>query len=170
MNRSQILDGGAYSRLAFQAINRTATAGGGGDATEVDGEWVDRMSATGLAMSAKLGIAFTSTFAAVAGANQLSFAIQIQDATAADGTGAADYGSPVVSTVVQTGESGGSVETGAGEVDINLSGANRYIRAQITPDLSAATVDTLEWAALFVLFGEGRQPTSQQIGRVGYPT
>ena len=166
--RDRILDGGAYSRTAFQKINQTATAAGGGDNTEVDGDWIDRiLSATeegGIAHSAKLVIAYTT---ALGDSDEtLSFAVQFQDATASDGTGSADYGDAVATTVVSTGESGGSTETGTVEVDVNLAGANRYIRSQITPNLSASGTDTCEWSAVLVLFGHDPVPITQAIAKV----
>lgn len=167
--RSELLNGGAYCRSAFGAINKTLTAGGAGDNAEVNGELVDRKHPTegGLAMSAKLLIPFT---AALAGAATLKFAVQMQSGDESDGSDLADYGDAVTATVVATGESGGSTEVGVAEVDVDLSGAKRHFRAQVTPDLSAANTDTAEWGAAVILFGDSRQPASLKIGNVGSPT
>lgn len=171
MDRSSRLDGGAYSRSAFQAINKTATAASTGDTTEVDCAWVDRMGDGGLALSAKLVITYSAVLGAgPAGGAALKFGVQMQDATAIDGTGSDDYGDAVASTQVDVADSGGSTENGTCEVDIDLSGANRYIRAQITPDLTAPSADTLEWSASLLFYGEGRQPMTSKFGSVGYPT
>ena len=171
MNRSDFLNGGAYARTAFQAINQTATAGGAGDATEVDCAWVDRIidaaAEGGMAMSAKLVISFTATLAE---GETLSFAAQMQDATASDGTGVADYEDAVASAVAATGDSGGSTETGTVEIDVDLSHANQFVRSQVTPDLSAGATDTAEWSACLVFFGHNRMPISQSAVTVGSPT
>lgn len=164
--RTRFHDGGAYCRSVFQAINKTATAGGSGDATEVDGAWVDReLSGVGMAMSAKLVIAYTATFGET-GAT-LTFALNFQDATASDGSGSDDFDSAVTATTAATGDSGGSTETGTFEVDIDLSGANQFIRAQITPNLSASGTDTCEWSAVIVFFGDHRQPSTQAVAKLG---
>lgn len=165
MNRTSMHNGGAFCRTAFQAINKTATAAGSGDATEVDGAWVDRVLADiGMALSAKLVIAFT---AALGGGETLSFSGNFRDATALAGTGAADFATAFAAAVVATGDSGGSTETGTYEVDIDLAGARQFVQAQITPDLSAGATDTCEWTATLVLFGDHRQPSTQATYSLG---
>lgn len=161
--RDRIYDGGAYCRTAFEAINKTATAGSTGDATEVDCAWVSRLGDKGLAMSAKLVIAYTT---ALGQGNTLSFAMNFQDADTVGGSGAADYGDAVSATVAATGDSGGSTETGTFEIDVDLGGAREFIRAQVTPDLNRANTDTLEWSAVLVFFGDGRQPATQAVASV----
>ncbi len=165
MNRNQMHDGPAYSRTVFQEINATATAAGGGDNTEVDGAWVDReLSGKGVALSAKLVIAFT---AALGQDETLKFALNFQDATALAGTGVADFAAAVASTTAATGDSGGSTETGTFEVDIDLSGARQFIRTQITPNLSAGGTDTVEWSSILVFYGDHRQPSTQAVAKLG---
>ncbi|TJW14453.1 MAG: hypothetical protein E5W82_10785 [Mesorhizobium sp.] len=163
--RANMLDGGAFSRTVFQAINKTATAAGAGDATEVDCAWIDReLEGIGMAQSAKLVIAFT---AALATGETLSFAGNFQDATALAGTGSADFASAFAAAVVATGDSGGSTETGTYEVDIDLAGAREFIRTQITPNLSASGTDTCEWSAVLVLYGDHNQPSTQATYKLG---
>lgn len=167
MNHAKTYDGGAYCRTARVTGNNTATAGGSGDNTEVNGAYIDRkLDDVGMAMSAKLVINFTTALAAD---ETLKFAVQMQDATASDGTGVADYEDAVAATVVATGESGGSTETGTVEIDVDLSGANQFVRAQITPDLSRGATDTAAWSATLVLFGDKYQPSSRAIAKVGGP-
>ena len=165
MSRDKLHNGGAYCRSVFQAINKTATAAGAGDATEVDGAWVDRqLDDNGMAMSAKLVITFTATLET---GETLSFSGNFQDATSAAGAGSDDYGSAFTATVVATGDSAGSTETGTYEVDVDLAGANRYIRAQITPDLSRGATDTCEWSAAIIFFGDQRTPSTQATFSLG---
>ncbi|WP_370677635.1 hypothetical protein [Pleomorphomonas sp. PLEO] len=157
-------NGGAYCRSAFVAINKTATAAGTGDATEVDGAWVDRKpSDAGAFMSAKLVIAYTATLAAT---KTLAIAAQFRDATDSSGTSADDYGDAIASTVVATGPAGGGTVTGTVEVDVDLAAAREFIQAQVTPDLNASGTDTVEWSAVLLLFGTDRQPITQAIDSV----
>lgn len=163
--RDNMHNGGAFCRTAFQAINKTAVAAGSGDATEVDGAWVDRVLAdVGMALSAKLVITFTATLET---GETLSFSGNFQDATALAGTGVADFSTAFAATVVATGDSGGSTETGTYEVDIDLAGARQFIRSQITPNLSRGATDTAEWSASLVLFGDHRQPSTQATYSLG---
>lgn len=168
MKRAYWANGGAFCRTAFVAINKTATAAGSGDATEVDGAWVARTDPDdhGIAGSAKLVIAYT---AALGQGETLSFAAQFRDATTVGGSGAADYGDAIASTVVATGDSGGSTETGTVEIDVDLTSADAFVQAQVTPDLSRGATDTCEWSAVLVLFGDGRQPATKAIDSVGGP-
>jgi len=136
----------------------TATAGGAGDNTEVNGGWVDRRPATrGAYHSAKLVITYTTTLAAAA---TLKFAANIQDATDGSGTGAADFGLALASTTVATGA---GTFTGTVELDFDVSNAREFLRAQITPDLSAANTDTCSWQAVFVLGGSDRSGVSKSL-------
>jgi hypothetical protein len=169
--RSELLNGGAYSRTAFAAINKTLTAAGSGDNTEVDCAYADRIldaaAEGGMAMSAKLVITYTANLSSD---QSLRFAVQIQED--ADGAGAGtDYETGVPMTTVATADqSGGQTITGTVEVDIDLSHAERFFRAQITPDLTAGGTDTCEWSATYVLYGHNRVPASRAIASVGSPT
>lgn len=165
MDRNAMHDGGAYCRSVFSAINKTATAGGGGDATEVDCAWVDReLEGAGRALSAKLVIAYT---AALGQDETLKFALNFQDATSIAGAGSADFAAAVSETTAATGDSAGSTETGTFEVDIDLSGARQFIRPQITPNLSRGATDTVEWSAIIMFFGDHRQPSTQAVAKLG---
>jgi hypothetical protein len=157
MNRSEILNGGAYCCTARATGNHTAVAAGSGDNTEVNCDWIDRMVGdngrfehAALAMSAKLAVGFTTTLAV---GKTLSFAVQWQDADTIGGSGAADYGDNTTLTVAATGDTGGSTELGTFESDVGLEGARRFVRAQVTPDLNAGSVDTAAWSAIYALFG-----------------
>lgn len=164
--RSELYNGGAYCRSAFQAINKTATAAGAGDATEVNGDYVSRLGDHGLAMSAKLVITFT---AALGQGETLTFAANFQDADDVSGTEAADYGDLVAATVVATGDSAGSTEKDTVEIDVDLSGAREFVRSQITPNLSRGATDTVEWSAALVFFGDKNQPATRAIATVEHP-
>ncbi len=136
----------------FAAIS-TATAGGTGDATEVDGAYIDRQGFSSL----KVVIAYK---AVLAQAKTLSIAANLQDATSSAGAGVADYGEAMASAVVATGDTGGSTETGVVELDFDISGADRYVRVQYTPDLNASGTDTASLSAVYVLGGAQVQPVT----------
>lgn len=135
------------------AVPDEATAGGSGDDAEVDGEWIDRQGY----LSGKLIIAFEAT---LADGETLSIGSNFQDASDSSGTGAADFGDAEASAVRATGGSGGSTEKGQVEIDIDLSGAKQFVRAQFTPDLSAAGTDTAKLAAVLVLGGADEVPAA----------
>lgn len=159
MNRADTFNGGFNARSAF-ASTGTALAGGAGDNTEVDGVYVNRKDdKSGIAMSAKLVIAYRATLAAGA---TLSLTVNIQDD--ADGAGAGvDYGPAYPKTVVATGGAGGTTESGTIELDFDLAAAEQYVRSQITPDLSAGATDTATVTAVWVFFGAQKGPMSKSV-------
>lgn len=159
MNRADVFDGGFRARSAH-ASYQTLTAAGSGDNTEADGAYADRYdSASGIAKSAKLVIGYRAVLAA---GETLSIAANIQDD--ADGAGAGtDYGDAYASAVVATGDSGGSTEQGVIELDFDLGSAERYVRSQITPDLSASGTDTAVVWAMWVFFGADKAPMTKTV-------
>ncbi|WP_269581970.1 hypothetical protein [Roseibium sp. Sym1] len=164
--RSDFLDGGAASRSARVTGNQSATAAGAGDATEVNGAWINRLiEDKGMVQSAKLVIEFT---AALGQDETLTFAGNFQDASDSAGTGVADYEDAFSATTAATGNSGGSTESGTLEFDINLAGAKQYVRAQITPNLSASGTDTVNWSATLILYGGSRVPLTKASAKLGY--
>lgn len=123
----------------------SATAGGAGDATEVDGPWIDRQGFESLMVA--LGFE-----AVLANTETLSFAFNLQDADDDQGTNAADFGTAVASAVAVTGDASPSgTFRGVVEHGFNVLGARRYIRLQWTPDLSAGGTDTADIMALLIL-------------------
>lgn len=52
-----------------------------------------------------------------------------------------------------TGDTGGSVENFCGKLSVDLSGTKQYIRAKLTPTLSAANTDTIEFNGEFLFLG-----------------
>jgi hypothetical protein len=148
----QAKDIGAHL-LAAAAGAVYATAGGAGDATELDGPWIDRQGY----LSCKLVIHYKATLAED---KVLNLAANLQDATASDGTGAADFGTAVAAADVATGGSGGSTEEGVIVADFNLDPANQYIRAQFTPNMDAADTDVAIVAAAIILGGARQLPAS----------
>lgn len=136
----------------FAAVS-TATAGGSGDASEVDGAYIDRQGFSSL----KVVIAYK---AVLTQAKTLSIAANLQDATSSAGAGVADYGDAMASAVVATGPTGGATMTGVVELDFDISGADQYVRVQYTPDLNASGTDTASLAAVYILGGAQVQPVT----------
>ena len=144
-------DIGSVIEGKFALIPNAVTAGAAGDGTEQDGAWIDRDDR----LSAVFVIPFSTTLAE---GETLTLAANLQDATASDGTGAADYGDAYAAAVVATGGTGGSTETGEIEINVDLGGANRYVRLQVTPTLSATGTDTAAIAGVAVLSGARAYP------------
>lgn len=137
-----------------RAIANTAvTAGGGGDNTQVTGVILDR-AALGWPKSAVLAIPFTATLAAAA---TLSLAFNVQEG---DDAGLSDAATLQTATaaVVATGPGGGGTVTGTFQVNVPLEGAGRYVRARVTPDLSAVNTDTAALSGVMVFGGAERVP------------
>jgi hypothetical protein len=157
----QIRNIGAYIAPRY-AGSVAVTAGGAADGAEVDGIWID----TDGFFSARVVVGYTTT---LADAESLTLAANVQDATASDGTGAADYGA-VYASAVQVTSSGGTTETGQAVFDIDFLGGtqgaadgtpmNRYMRVQFTPTMSASGTDTARVSAYVILGGAVDQPAS----------
>ena len=137
----------------FGAAGIDVTAGGSGDATEVSGAWVDRRGFS----SVKAVITYTTTLAAAA---TLTFAANLQDASDGSGTGAADFGDALAATTFATGPGGGGTVTGVVELDFSLYAADRFVRLQATPNLSAANTDVCEFGITYILAGATDNPVS----------
>lgn len=149
---SQMHDIGSYITSRFGDFV-SVTAGAGTDGAEVSGPWVDRQGFD----SAKIVIAYETV---LAHGETLTLAGNIQDATDNAGTSSADHGDTLASAVQATADSGGSTENGVAEFDVDLSGANQFIRAQFTPTMSAAGTDTANCMAVVLLGGAQEVPAS----------
>jgi hypothetical protein len=150
---------GAYLKGVFGG-GVSLTAGGAGDGAEVSGPYVDRLGYR----SCEVMLAWTAT---LADTESLTLASNLQDASDSSGTGVADYGSAtsgaaggseiLASTAVAT-SSGGSTETGVTSYNVNLTMADRYLRCQFTPTMSASGTDTAVVSAVIVLGGGDLNP------------
>lgn len=156
MRWGALKNAGAWAKALFGAINKTATAGGAGDNTAVNGGWIDRLEFHSL----KVAIGYT---AALGEGNTLRFAGQLQHNSSPEDTGAASFGAAIPTTLAATGAAGGSTETGTVEADYDLTMAKRYIRFVATPDLNRANTDTTEWAMVYLLMGGEGAPVSRSI-------
>lgn len=151
-------DAGFRSRTVG-AGKGTATAGGAGDNVAVNGAWVDRNVATGIPDSGKLVVICDTTLTA---GQTLSMRAKLQDADDNAGTGAADVVDTlqVTDTGVQTGVASATGQV-TFEMDVSFVKLRRFVRAVITPDLSNANTDTVNWQAAWIFFGGDRGPITR---------
>lgn len=143
-------DIGAFIKGAIIGAG-TATAGGTGDATKVTGQTIDRDNF----FSASIMIAYK---AVLAEDETISFAVERQESD--DGTTWDTAVDEQTATVAATGATGGSTEYGTVKIDVNLTAQKRYVRYNVTPNLSASGTDTLVWAGEGVLGGARSIPTT----------
>lgn len=153
MSTPEIENIGGKIAVRRAAANTAATAGGSGDAAAVTGVIIDR-AALGWPQSAVFAIPFTATLGQ---GETLSIAATVQSSDDSGLSGPATNAT-LASTVAATGPSGGGTVTGTVEVDVNLSGAGRYVRGNFTPDLSRANTDTAALSAVFAFGGAIRLP------------
>lgn len=113
-----------------------ATAGGTGDATEVDGATFNRLT-YGMPQSALLVVQWITSLTAD---KTLAFTVTLQDS--ADGSSWTDVSVTDLASAI-------TVKTGAATnsedfwtCKLKLSGLRQYIRAQVKPDLSHTSTDT----------------------------
>lgn len=145
-------DAASLGRIRRLSAHAAGTAGGSGDNTAVTGSTIDRMSGGSLAGSAALAIVGETTLAAAA---TLSLAWTLQHS--ADGSNWATYASST-NAVISTGATGGSTNLIELEIPVDLNSANRFVRLNFTPDLSAANTDTFALRAVGFLSGYDRLP------------
>ena len=135
MGAASMHDLAAFMDPAYGGPNTAVTAGGGGDATEVNGAYVDVTDAEGITFL----IGFTAT---LGDGETLTIAANAQDADDVSGTGVADFGTAIAATTVATGPSGGGTVTGCAIAHFDAAGAREAMRLQFTPNLSRANTDT----------------------------
>jgi len=145
-------------KAAYACAQQTAagvaivlTAAATEDGVKITGESIDRLGydSAALVVTAKASLANTKT---------LSFAAEYQDSAdnSTWNTAVALY----ASTVLLTGSGSGTNEEGTKETALDLRGLARYIRFNVTPDLSATGTDTAVWAAVCILGGADRLPAA----------
>jgi len=164
--------------IAVEAsAHAAATAGGTGDNAEVVGLTIDRENllpygtAAAVTNAAPIGAVFLVNYEAALGAgNTLTIgkglvedsADGVNWATIYDQTGTAAPIPPAwpVAGVVDTGGAGGTTQRGVIAFGTDIQKARRYVRFDFTPDLSAATTDTLKVDVVAVLSGLGEVPAT----------
>lgn len=137
---------GAWVTPVFGFAAAAVTAGGAGDNTEINGAAIDLNAYGTRFRSAKLAAPVTATLGSGETVQVLG---NFQDS--ADGTNWSDYKDALAATTVATGPSGGGARTGVATLEVDITGARRYIRVQATPNLSRAGTDTASFGPGLVL-------------------
>jgi hypothetical protein len=149
LNPSQDLGAHTKSYDANASANSGApvliTAAGTGDNVKITGVTIDRYTANAMADSC---VVQTGWLAALTAAKTLSLAHELQES--ADGSSWDTAEVIQAATVVGTGA--GNIR-GVSVHDINLRGRKRYIRFNVTPDLSHTSTDTCTFHTVATLGG-----------------
>lgn len=134
----------------FGLGNTLATAGGAGNNTQVSAAFVGRLNY----FSAKVIIPWTAVLSA---SQTLRFSADFRESAVSAGT------SPLVIPVAPanvTAATGAGTFTGVTEYDLDLAGVNAFFQARITPILSAAATDTVNFSIAYILSGSLNNPVS----------
>lgn len=142
-------DAGAGLLPAFVMQGSEITAGGGGDNVKVTGATIDRTRAH----SAVILLAATTDCAL---AQTLKTNLEIEES--ADGSSwaevaDADYPGGAGAYEAWSVDGDGTSQTVAKVVSVDLSPYKRYVRFNLTPDLSAGSTDTATLTAIAALGG-----------------
>lgn len=148
---AQQRDLGSYV-LAVPGGAVSATAGGSGDATKITGDSIDRNQSGGPFESAVVHINWRTTLAS---AETLTLAIEVQESAdnSSWDTAVALQAATVVSTGVQTALDGVTEYD-----DVDFYKRKRYVRYNVTPNMSASGTDTTLLAYGAILGGAARPP------------
>ena len=128
------------------------TAAGTGDATKVTGQTIDRKSGSAMAQSCVL---VTGYLAALTAAKTLSLAHELQESD--DGS---NWDTAEVIEAATVKVTGAGNKRGVDAHTISLNGRKRYIRFNVTPDLSHTSTDTAEFFSTAILSGYDQRPVS----------
>ena len=129
---------GALGDLVRMSDHFSATAGGAGNNATFTGISLDRMGfgLGALARTALVGVLYEATLAS---GKTLSLGYDLQHAP--DNATWTDF-QTATGVVVATGVSGGTTAKGEFNFQVDLTSAQRYIRFNTIPNLSATGVDT----------------------------
>ena len=140
----------------------TLTAGGAGDNTNVVGSTIDRegFSTGSLPLSMDFLVYFSATLTAT---KTLSLTLELDSSP--DGAAWTSFATQAA-TVVATGPTGGGTVTGIARLTVagnpgpgvSLASAGRFLRSQVTPDLSNTATDTATCIVIGVFGGFDSQP------------
>jgi len=139
------------------ATIQTITAGGTGDATEVDGVSIDRNAMTqGRGQSAILAILIKGTIAS--GKTAVVTANFQDSANDSDWT---DYGTALgATTMLSAAGAALTASSAVAKLAVNLASARRYIRAQVACDLNATGTDTAIISSVVIIAGQAQLPAN----------
>lgn len=141
----------------YSAADTSMTAGGSGDDTAITGVIIDRDD-TNYAQELTILVKYSATLAQTATLKFKSVSVQHDDASnLGDAAAYATLESETGSTIA-TGPTGGATLTGVKKYNVHLGGAKRYVRFDMTPDLSAANTDTAKISSVAIFAGENQLP------------
>ena len=126
-------------------------AGGTGDGVKITGETVDTQGYSSVAV-------VTGYLAALADTKTLSFAHELQESSDDSTWDTAEV--VEAATVYGTGTTGGTNERGKAEFAIDMKLRKRYIRFNVTPDMSATGTDTATFHTIAVMGGANVLPAA----------
>jgi hypothetical protein len=144
----QFKNAGAWLKSYLGLAPFTATAGGAGDAAAQLGPAIERKGA----LSCVIAVPYVTT--GVGGTDKVDFTLKVKHGpTSALATGY--YTQPAYSGSANKTHTStvGADESSVFEFDVNLEGADLFIGAEVTADLSAAATDTATFAAVVTLAG-----------------
>lgn len=150
---------GAYTAVRAAGGGRLVAAGTG-DNTEVSGPYVQRP-----AMAQSCQVVITANTVLTDTKTLTISGLTLQDATDGSGTGVGDFATSAT-TLVLTGETGGTTEDGVLVIDVDLAGAKEYLRVQYTPDLSHSGTDIAQVTAALHFGGFPNLPQAAVTGAV----
>lgn len=132
------------------------TAGTTADGTEINGNSADRLDLGNSHAFSALGyVQYEGTLAA---GKTATIAANAQDSPST--TAWTDYGTAASTTIGSASSTAAQNIRGVLQVPLNLQGAERYLRVQATPTLSATGTDTLGLSAGFMFGGFDQIPYS----------
>lgn len=150
-------DTGAHIKTLHGSVSQDSsgdpkivTAGATEDGVKVTGTAVDRLGY----MSIELAII---ALAVLADTKSLSFAVELQES--ADNS-SWDTAEVIQASTIAVTSDGGTTESVLENFAVNLDGRKRYIRFNITPDLSATGTDIAIWAAVVAMGGADVLPAA----------
>jgi hypothetical protein len=155
MGRRNDINAELKSLVACASANSGApsviTAAGTGDATKVTGQTIDALGygSASLCVAGLCSMGNTET---------LTIAAELQES--ADGSTWDTAEALYAATTVATSDTSADKIHFEKQTAINMEGRKRYIRFNITPNLSASSTDTAEFVAVAVLGGARLIPAS----------
>jgi hypothetical protein len=152
MNRDHNI--GAFIAAIDSGVDFNSVAAGSNDNTEKAGAIIDRVAHKS-PLSMSLLIAYTAVLSA---ANTIKIGYRIEHGNDPALADTADFAALTIANAAVLA-TGAGTKTGVVKVDLDLGGAHRYLRVNITDDLSAANTDTSVCGAVVIFGGEDVVPS-----------
>lgn len=138
-------DVGAYVKPVYAVANTTGS-------TDVNGITIDRLALDNLYLS---GVAAVTVATSLGAGETVSVAIGVEDSP--DGQSWAEYQEGVVNVIGDPSSTGAQTITDVATANVNLSGAQQYVRLVVSPDVGSTGV-SLAMSGVLVLGGSDKLP------------